>query len=221
MDTTFNRSGYAEVCYMGQDVYPSSLSIIKGERIVVSAFTIEESTHYGLLVGYNLDGTLDESFADKGYALLGAPTYKRSEVWDLQQTQGGLLLAIGRGISEESHRGGFLTRLHENGRADPTFNLGKPIFTPAGLLDELMAGAVQADGKIILAGSKFHETGGALVRYDPDGSPDISFGNAGITHFPSVGDARLVKLQQDGLILAGGAVSPDGSRVAAVLRYHP
>lgn len=81
-------------------------------------------------------------------------------------------------------------------------------------------GAVQSDGKIVLAGSQRNGRGGMLGRYNPDGSLDAAFGEKGFRFFPSGGEARLVTLQQDGSILAGGSVSPDGHRVAVLLRYH-
>ncbi len=82
---------------------------------------------------------------------------------------------------------------------------------------------VQPDGKV-LAGvtSQFlvGAVGFQLWRYDPDGSPDASFGDAGrvATSFSSVGEIRSLALQPDGRILAGGfSGSPEAF---TIVRYN-
>lgn len=225
LDETFNGNGYVEVSYGDNNLYPSSKGVIQGERLILGAAAHKDPLQFGLLAGYNLDGTLDRTFGKDGYALLEEPADVGSEIWDLQQGDGQQIWAIGR--TTPPHTGsdlpptrGFLTRLSKDGHLDTTFNLGKPVLTPAGFSDEWIAGALQNDGKIVLVGTRFAADAGMLGRYKSDGSLDADFGENGIRFFPSSGSARLVILQKDGRILAGGAVSPNGSRVAAVLRYH-
>ncbi|MBC3270501.1 hypothetical protein HU765_11235 [Pseudomonas sp. SWRI81] len=225
LDLTFNGSGYVKVSYKDYDLYPSSVNVIESERLIVGTFVMTQRLSYGLLVGYDLNGQLDRTFAKDGYALLEEPSDAGSEIWNLQQVQGHQIWAIGRTTapsmgSDLPPTRGFLTRLNKDGHLDTTFNLGKPVLTPAGFSDEWIAGALQDDGKIVLAGSRFAAGTGMLGRYRSDGSLDADFGENGIRFFPSGGNARLVILQKDGRILAGGAVSQNGSRVAAVLRYH-
>ncbi|MBC3806519.1 cadherin-like domain-containing protein [Undibacterium seohonense] len=86
--------------------------------------------------------------------------------------------------------------------------------------------AVQADGKILLAGTS--QSGGklafALVRFNSDGSLDSTFGTdgeltttVGVGRYSNVPDvAESVALQADGKILVGGAADTD----FALVRYN-
>ena len=86
--------------------------------------------------------------------------------------------------------------------------------------------AIQADGKIILAGSVQYGSLGelgltdfALARYTPEGRLDRSFGKAGEvqTHLEPQSTLNIssLALQRDGKILAGGGTSGD----SALVRY--
>jgi len=76
--------------------------------------------------------------------------------------------------------------------------------------------AIQADGKIVVAGSV--DGAFALARYDPDGSLDTSFGSSGlVTTSFAEGDAwgNALAIQANGLIVVGGSA---GGKFALV-RY--
>lgn len=224
LDRTFNNSGYVKVSYKDLDLYPSAMTVLEGERLITGSFAYIRPLKHGLLAAYDFSGQLDHTFAEDGYLLLIEPADKGSEIWNLQQAQDQHIWAIGRTTTPPFGSGlpptrGFLTRLNKEGHIDTTFNLGMPVLTQVDD-EEWIMGAVQSDGKIVLAGSQRHGRGGMLGRYNTDGSLDAAFGEKGFRFFPSGGEARLVTLQQDGSILAGGSVSPDGHRVAVLLRYH-
>lgn len=83
--------------------------------------------------------------------------------------------------------------------------------------DVAHAVAVQPDGKTVLAGTTAtgSETDFAVVRLNPDGSLDTSFGTGGIVTIPvafpgqsqSTDDAESVLIQTDGRIVVVGSVS--------------
>jgi uncharacterized delta-60 repeat protein len=84
-----------------------------------------------------------------------------------------------------------------------------------------VAVVVQADGKIVTAGSIDGPGGNDffLARYNPDGSPDAAFGNNGSvrTDFAGRSDSAAgVALQSDGRIVAVGS----SGREFAVARYN-
>ncbi len=62
--------------------------------------------------------------------------------------------------------------------------------------------AIQADGKIIAVG--YSSPGIAVVRYNPDGSLDSTFGTGGKAFIPSAFPSSLA-LQADGKIVVGGS----------------
>lgn len=105
------------------------------------------------------------------------------------------------------------------GDLDPSFGVGGKVVTDVpGYTGE--AGndvAVQPDGKIIVAGSAVNSTNGTsdfvVLRYNPDGSLDTSFGIDGkvLTDFSNSNDnANAIALQVDGRIIVAGYASTSG-----------
>ena len=115
-----------------------------------------------------------------------------------------------------------LARYNENGLLDSSFGGDGMVRTAfPGSNSTASALAIQADGRIVAAGTKSDPGEFALVRYQPDGLPDTSFGADGVvtTDFPGAGrdEAHGVALQQDGKIVVVGIA--DGSRIG-LSRYN-
>ena len=116
------------------------------------------------------------------------------------------------------------------GDLDSTFDFDGKTTASFGTLDFAVDVAIQSDGKIVVAGNS---AGGiepsltdfSLVRYNPDGSPDTSFGSGGKVFIPEPGDQRATALaiQSDGKIIVVGGTRPGGggSYHLAVYRYNP
>src|SRR5262249_37964790 len=126
------------------------------------------------------------------------------------------------GIWGQEHLGLF--RYLSDGRLDPAFGGGGKVRGPAGEADAV---AIQADGKIIAAGTD-NRGGITLVRYTPDGRLDHGFGAAGrvVTEVGPDGHANAVAIQRDGkMVVAGGTAwhgGEDSSGGAfALVRYAP
>lgn len=128
-----------------------------------------------------------------------------------------------------------LIRYTRNGRLDRSFGSGGSVqgdrqaWGGRNAFSETMA--IQADGKIILAGSVQYGSSGelaltdfALARYTPQGRLDPSFGKAGEmrTHLESQSalSIRSIALQRDGKILAGGSVDGDSALVRFTANGH-
>jgi uncharacterized delta-60 repeat protein len=106
------------------------------------------------------------------------------------------------------------------GFLDKTFSGDGRVLTNVHNDDDGEALAVQADGKIVVAGSSSGGTDVAVVRYDTDGTLDTSFGGGdGIVVTDVNGDdaAYSVAIQDDQKIVVGGTT--DGSTQALLLRY--
>lgn len=101
------------------------------------------------------------------------------------------------------------------GDLDPSFDGDGRILTPFGAIDGLAPGsqefpsavALQADGKLVVAGSSFSADFGlgnlALARYNPDGSLDLSFGSGGrvLSALEAQDDPNSLAIQPDGKLL--------------------
>jgi len=111
------------------------------------------------------------------------------------------------------------------GDLDTTFGSGGRVTTDVASNEGAGGVAVQADGKIVVAGSTWREkTGGdfLVARYEPDGDLDPTFSHDGtrLTSFSSVYDAATdVAIQPNGKIVAVGTAAME-SRFA-VARYQP
>lgn len=102
--------------------------------------------------------------------------------------------------------------MSQPGSIDPTFGDNGIVISPQ-TPDEEQAYkvALQADNKIVVAG--FQGINGSqdflLCRYNPDGTPDINFGNNGVALFDGGTDSDAawdMLIQSDGKILLGGSV---------------
>ncbi|MBL0141440.1 MAG: hypothetical protein IPP91_05095 [Betaproteobacteria bacterium] len=140
--------------------------------------------------------------------------------------QSGQLVVAGNTFNG-THNDAAVIRVGVPGLAmDATFGTsGKSVFS-FGSGDSNVAGAaVQADGKIVVAGSVFNGTDYdfALARLNANGTLDSSFGSGGMVVTPiGAGNdfGRAVAIQSDGLIVVAGTVysSLTESNVA-VARY--
>jgi uncharacterized delta-60 repeat protein len=171
---------------------------------------------------YDAAGRLDPSFGSGGPVAVNLAVHSGPIRLALQSDGKVVLAGTRNGTS-----GGFSTdfvvaRFNADGSLDAGFGSGGMVVTDLDKLDSLFGLGLQPDGKIVAAGttaSDYH-TGPApsdnfavnlrmaLARYDPDGSPDATFGSHGQATPTFVGGGNAVLAQPDGkLLLAGdGAV---------------
>ena len=127
----------------------------------------------------------------------------------------GKLVVVGQTYKQNdySNEDFVVARYNTDGTLDNTFGRGGKVRTDfPGLAAVPSAVVIQPDGKIVVAGGAFPLFTFAgdfkVVRYNPNGSLDRSFGSGGIvtTTFPEGSYAFDVALQPDGKIIAAGTV---------------
>ncbi|HEY0683400.1 MAG TPA: Calx-beta domain-containing protein [Steroidobacter sp.] len=162
---------------------------------------------------FNVNGTLDTSFDGDGLAVLdlgGNVDYINA----IAEQVDGRLVAVGStGSSVASYSTAAIVRLNPNGSLDTS--LRGP---GAALLSELAAAravAIQADGKLLVAGSGSHTF--TVARLLPDGVVDATYGEngAGLANFPP-GNPSYPPFYSD--VLYELALQPDGKLVGAGAR---
>jgi uncharacterized delta-60 repeat protein len=184
-------------------------------------------------VAYAMDGGLDPTFGANGTVL--TDFNNTDDFLDRVAVQpDGKIVAIG--FSSGPYYPRFaLARYNPDGSLDPTFGIGGKVTTVFTTGRETATGLlIQPDGKIVISGSidkpSETDTSFALVRYNPDGSPDLTFGNGGLvtTNIGTDTDqATRIALQSDGKILAAGRKGiqfyPTEQRKGnvALARYNP
>ena len=182
-------------------------------------------------------GELDQGFGVQGRKVTQFPPVPNAWIWAVNramtlQPDGKVVLAGSYDVERVGNGAFALVRYNADGTADTSFgNNGVVLSDFSSGDDEAYDVAVQPDGKIVAAGQAYIANGNnafALARYNPDGSPDASFGNAGrvITDFfASLDEVNAVLIQPDGKIIAAGFVTNGANNGAtyefAVARYNP
>jgi uncharacterized delta-60 repeat protein len=175
---------------------------------------------------YGPPGSLDTSF-EGGKVILPVGQSDDYATAIAVQTDGKILIA---GHVYENAGDFAVIRLERDGKLDTSFGDGGKALTDFdGRSDEAQAIAVDADGKIVVAGSSGQ--GGindfAVVRYTSDGELDEDFGEGGkvLTSFTEDSDsAYALTLQDDGKIVVGGEANFGTSATGqdfAIARYNP
>lgn len=183
-DPTFNPPG-------GADNFINSILLEPFGRILAGgAFTSINGVQRKGIARLNGDGTLDTSF-NPGLGANGTVSCLAL------QTDGKVLIG-GDFTSVNATNRNYIARLGTNGVLDASFD------TSTGPNDQVLAIALQSDGRVLIGG-EFTAVGGVprnhIARLNTDGSLDTTFD-------PGVGANDVVyaiAVQDDGRILAGGA----------------
>ena len=163
------------------------------------------------LARHNADGTLDTSFGSGGSVTTNLGGI--DEGFDLALQPDGKIVMVGRSGGLTGFDFGVV-RYDADGSLDTAFGTGGVVRTDfAGGADYAHGVAIQADGKIVVAGQAglANDNDFALARYDGDGTLDATFGSGGTvtTNVAGVTDlGNAVALQPDGKIVVVGAVDP-------------
>jgi uncharacterized delta-60 repeat protein len=129
-----------------------------------------------------LTGGLDPSFGTAGKVITSITTGQDKAYAAAIQANQKIVVA-GTSSSSVSGKDYTVLRYNTDGSLDGTFGTSGTVTTDVqvGSDDVAYCLAIQADGKIILAGYSDNGTNkdAALVRYNTDGSIDTTFGNNG------------------------------------------
>ncbi len=240
LDTNFDTDGKVTTNFGGNDIIQSVVIQPTG-RIVVAGYSNAGGTYDFALARYigttattpaNLDGgfdtdgkvTTDFGGDDRAYSVAN-------------QTIAGLqyIVVAGYTTAANGDTDFAVARYNNNGTLDTTtditpgtsFGTGGMVTTDFGVGsdDYGYTVAIQSDGKIVVAGSATAMTGGnrkfAVVRYNPDGSLDTSFGKStyDFNTFPGATSvATSVAIQSDGKIVVAGYSNAGGTNDFVLMR---
>jgi uncharacterized delta-60 repeat protein len=167
-------------------------------------------------------GDLDTSFGSGGLATVQFGTSNMGNAVAIQ-SDGKILLAGSVRTTSSATEDVIVLRFNTDGSLDATFGSGGHVTTDFnGADDSANAIAVQADGKIVVAGASSNVTPGptsfGLVRYHANGNLDTSFGSAGKVTTTLLGGSELyaIAIQSDGKIVVAGMAGDS----FAVARYN-
>ena len=200
LDITFGSNGIITTS-IGTSSIAYAIDIQADGKILIAGQGKDGTQLIFALCRYNTNGSLDNTFGSGGIVTTSIGTYGIAYAIDIQVD--GKIVMAGRG-----NNGGqsffALTRHNTNGSLDNTFGSGGIVTTSIGAASDATAIAIQADGKIVVAGQA--QQNFALSRYNTNGSLDNTFGIGGIVNEASGTSSRFydIDIQADGKILAAG-----------------
>ena len=190
-----------------------------GKVIAAGQYLANGSDNDALAVRYNADGSLDQSFGAGGRMILTVPVSVEIIEAIAVQADGNIVL-VGSITGSGSYP--LVIRLTADGRLDPRFNrYGSVIVAPGPLVG--LSTIIQNDQKIVILGHNGYKF--ELVRLNPNGSIDTTFGDNGYVLQDSdngstlaIRFAKLV-LQNDGKLVAAG-YTDNGSIKLQAMRFE-
>jgi uncharacterized delta-60 repeat protein len=166
-----------------------------------------------LLIRYNNDGSLDNTFGTGGIATLVSALDARAMAL---QADGKIVIAGSTGSEIPQI---FMLRFNNDGSLDTGFGSGGMVQIGIGNPVDV---AIQPDAKIVVLTKLSLPVVLSIFRYNTNGTLDPTFGTAGSITASLNGIADNLALQADGKIVAAGFVSAPkiAGRDAIVLRFN-
>lgn len=229
----YNSNGTVDSSFSGGKIVPHISSgtdiaysaIVQSDGKIVAAGTGWNGQDYDFVIlRFSSSGVLDGSFGTNGILFTHLTPSDDIAGDILQQSDGKLVVS---GWTQNPSTSYFeLARYNLNGSLDNSFGSGGIVAThfPSGFA---IASRIveQSDGKIVVGGQT--TVGGkkdsVLLRHNPDGSLDSTFGTGGIVVTvvsPDDDNANGVALQNDGKIVTAGFAVTNGTRDFAVKRHN-
>jgi len=224
LDTSFDTDGKVTTP-IGLDGDVAYEVVLQSDgKIVAAGYSYNGTDEDFAVVRYNTDGSLDTTFSGDGKVTTPIGSGFEVAYSVVLQSDGKIVAA---GYSDNGTNNDFaVVRYNTNGSLDTSFGTGGIVTTPIGSSgDEGRSVVLQSDGKIVAAGYSHNGTNYdfAVVRYNTNGSLDISFDTDGKVTTP-IGlrndFAHSVVLQSDGKIVAAGSSDNGTNYDFAVVRYN-
>jgi uncharacterized delta-60 repeat protein len=217
----FDESNFPE----SERNYCKAVALQPDGKIILSGHAEPNFTGMAIILGRLKDGStssFDPAFGTNGQGTVVTPiaSFKHGNGALAIQADGKIVLA-GTTYADQNNVNENLTlvRYNSNGTLDSTLGGSGIVITDLGVNEVGDDLAIQADGKIIVAGKSYSDTSSdfLLARYNADGTLDSSFGNSGkaVLDLGGSDSAEAILLQPDNKVLAVGTKNGD----AALVRY--
>ncbi len=224
LDTSFSSDGKLAVSAGYETQYLQAIKVQSDGMIIAAGYgyTSGVTNHDMVLMRFDSNGVLDAGFGQNGIA-----TYDDGGGVDtgraLAIQPDGKMLVVGSSSGYAS-----LFRFNVNGTLDTSFGSGGKQILAVGPWDYGDNLSILPSGKILVAGNRYNGVTSsdiAVARYNPDGSLDATFGDAGITtlSISSTADsASALRVLPDGrFVIVGGRYSDNWSnKDIAIARFN-
>jgi uncharacterized delta-60 repeat protein len=214
LDPTFGTEGVVTFNGSGNSNDKGFAVIVQRDNkiIVTGAQILNGSEKEDVLVlRYNADGSLDRNFGDNG-VFTYSHTGDNSDYGNYVQVQADGKIVVAGAANDGNSFKILLLRLNSHGYLDGGFGTGGVVMyeSPHAVYDYALGAAIQADGKILVAGSSSNGSNNdaIVLRFETNGALDPGFAEKGVFTFNGSSNkedgANAMVLQSDGKIVVVG-----------------
>lgn len=222
----FSGTGYPCSNSMPGRIY--STSIQADGKILATGTDFSQFT-----VGrFNVDGTLDSTFNEDGIFTLNL-TEETEWGRDIQELSDGSIMFQGFTLNSLGNASSALVKMDGNGVIDSTFGINGIRVLEIGISNRANSFYVFENGQILMVGRAFFNCPFDIfiVKLNPDGSFDETFGENGVAHWLQPNSSRFtvetdlgsfVYSESDDKIIVNGDFVRDGlsNKAGAVMRFN-
>jgi uncharacterized delta-60 repeat protein/LPXTG-motif cell wall-anchored protein len=149
LDNAFGTGGKVTTFIESSEAY--SVMLQADGKILVSGVSYNNSTSYFAVARYNTNGTLDNTFGTGGKVTTDFDN-NRSEAMAITSQADGKIILAGTAYIGSTYAYA-VARYNTNGSLDNTFGTGGKVTTVFNVTSNAFSLALQADGRIIVAGT--------------------------------------------------------------------
>ncbi|MEO7209453.1 MAG: hypothetical protein ABIY35_00795, partial [Chitinophagaceae bacterium] len=210
LDPTFSRTGYKLTqIASGRDDIARTVLVQSNGNVLTGGNSFNTIGNSNIAITrLKPNGAYDNTFGTNGIA-----TIQGGFFCDMALLSNGKIIVAGGGVGTKNVNNFIVYRLRKNGSPDTTFGVGGSVEINIPNSSIICYDvAIQADGKIVLAGYQGGSGGFGnmlVVRLKPNGTLDNSFGTGGMFTLYLKGkhsECRQLTIQPDGKIVAGGSI---------------
>lgn len=226
LDASFGKYGVVKLSFdQAFDYYDEaqSMAILPGKILVAG-----NHDNSMLFARFSENGKLDLSFGDSGAIFIDYDPYTSNYVAGLTVQPDGKILAVVKSSrfdldSQNDWSNVYIMRFDANFEFDSTFG-NATLYAPKGVVQVMTGYEVTSAGSFqLLPGGKMLVSGSVqnsflnysdtyVVKLNPDGSPDMGFGNNGVVvpnwNEPQHLGISHLAIQPDGKLLLSGSAAP-------------
>ncbi len=210
LDPSFSRTGYKLTkIASGRDDIARTVLVQSNGNVLTGGNSFNTIGNSNIAITrLKPNGAYDNTFGTNGIAAIQGGFF-----CDMALLSNGKIIVAGGGVGTKNVNNFIVYRLRKNGSPDTSFGVGGSVEINIPHSDMICYDvAIQADGKILLAGYQGGSGGFGnmlVVRLKPNGTLDNSFGTGGMFTLYLKGkhsECRQLAIQPDGKIVAGGSI---------------
>ncbi len=233
LDSSFGTNGLVRGVFSNSSFAEdetAQIGLLSDNKIVIAGRSYNGQNDDGFVACFNVDGKINKSFGTDGFLILEFgvnPPYESVRALSIDKSDNIYLGGdVATGFNTEDAF--FILKLNKNGVKDTSFGTNG-IVTKA-LASNVIAGLntmeIDSKGRILTGGGAFDtdelDNNYFLTRYNPNGTPDMSFGQSGqviLTRSANESISDLIVFPS-GLIIAAGTTGGFPSSFAMVRLFE-